>query len=461
MRNYPLLILFVTLIFGLSCTASELTDSRKKLFEGFNDSPRHVVKRLSDFLTNYQDSYEKAAKEWYNLHLQIDENWQEVISLWPENVDFQQFVDNSPVITLNDDISGKDFTGFLAFHTLPDYERLNDIYEQPYYLNFATGIELALTEDESNQNENSVSLRNTQPLRPILIKNLLELHRQIEHIVDEITLVRLKLEIVTDQIKALDIGKDNGYYIRHLNPKSANKLLSLSERTESLLNQIKKLRTHYLLGPLQNLSGMIHSVSFVQYSNTSEFKKDLNILIQNIKAATPQLSSFGRSFSQLLKELGELEERNHFAKNFTFVQNQALLEHVNQLFSKLNVLVSEEKNILNENPERAHKHWMEWLTEHQKDYAQIFFELYEILDYPAEMGTPLYDFQVKYFQLNSDNRKTFRYLETLLFGNSEVNSLNQTSQIKDRMTSKIKFRSSILDRMIFKANPSCDQILTY
>lgn len=87
-----------------------------------------------------------------------------------------------------------------------------------------------------------------------------------------------------------------------------------------------------------------------------------------------------------------------------------------------------------------------------------FFELYEALDYQAKKGTPLYNFQTKHFRLDSNNRNTFRDLEALLFGGFEADTLNKLDLDAERLASKIKFRSSVLSRLINKVD-GCNTIL--
>lgn len=425
-----------------SSSAIDISDSRKKLFEGFSDNPRNVIGEIRKLIKSHHGHFERAAQGWYNLHLQIVAPWQENVKSWPENIPFRDFIDNSQVLSL----SHSEHQGFLAFHRLADYPQLDKFYEDPYALNFATGmegIEYSESDDET-----------TLPLRSVLTQDLLKLYKHVDWVVEAITNIRLELAIITDQLTALEFNKNKGYFIRHLTHPSANFISSLDQRVEALLKDIINLRSHALLPTLHHLSGMIHAVGFAEYASTSDFKKDMLIFIKSLTEATPQLSAFARSFLKLLSDMNELSERNQVAKTFTLAQSNRMVKKIETLNEQLKALAEEENSLLLQEHHNATVLWQRWLAENQEEYYRIFHELYEILEFPSEPDTPLYKFQTQHFRLNSQYRLIYRNLEALLFGSFDPSS--QLGSISESLLArKIRQRSQVLKRLIL--NPqTCD-----
>lgn len=427
--------------------SAELSESKRKIFEGFSSNPELVVNKLTDTVNQHTQKIDQAAQFWFRLHLELDDSVSESISLWPENKNFSEFVQMSQVTQANDSMTNETTEGFLAFHRLADYDHLEDFYSDPYKINFATGSE------QDSENAKSIPLTNQ------LLKNLLAIYFFVNEVTESFTETRLELEILKDQIIALDFAKNNGYFVRHLTEESADTLLSIHEPVTDLFKQSKLLRTHVLLPVQYQISAMIHAVGALTYPTTTEFKKDFQLFVQQLKTATPQISSFLKNLNELTNSLKNLKTRSDWAQKITHEDTPKLKNKVDELFNQLEQLIIEEKIKINEDHPEGRHNWALWLAENQEEYSRIFYELYEILDYQYKKDSVLYNFQTKNFKLNSKQREIFRSLEALMFGFNDLDNIHDNKLDGERMNSKFKFRSHILNQIIRQKQMGCDSAL--
>ncbi len=440
--------LTLTLLLTSNSFAAEVLPGRKKTFEGFSSNSRSAIFTIRKELQTLLKEFNSASEIWYELHLNLDEGWLNQIEFWPDDQNFREYVLKSQATTVENKTNGTIDVGFSAFHDLKDYDRAHEIYKDQKIPSFATGLELL--EGKS------------KPLISAQFKGFLIFYYYVNEVYETITTVKLNLEILKDQVTSLEFSKSNSYYIKQYTTESSSFLISLENDIDQLFNKVMSLRTNVLFPAHEQLLGMVYGVSTVSYRTTSEFKADILLAAQKIESATPELSKVSRQFEGLILKLSLLQERNQLEKTFTEDQSSELELRVEKLFSELTNLLHTEQNKLTES--QPHKKWATWFSHNNSKYSALFYELFEILEYNADPGSALYQFQTQHFKLNSKNRELYRGLESLIFGtiNSYDNSSSKkASSDQSKLKMIIKFRSTTINRMVRKQTQEvCNQILS-
>lgn len=454
-------IFFTVLASALSSIAGssvEISDSKRRMFEGFSSDPRTALHKVQRQIEGLHQEYKKASEVWYSLHLLSEENWLEQLELWPNGQSFKEYIQQSLVVsTKSTDSTHQNEYGFLAFHRLPEYEPSLHFYENPEKINFATGLEL-LDEDEQK----------FQPLSKIQTKNFLDLYHHIDGVLETLTQIRLEIEILRDQIVALDFEKENGYYVRHLSNEARSTISHLADDVDSLFIKIKDLRTHKLLPTHDLATSLVYATNYAAYPTTTEFKTDVYQLVSSIKQATPHLSEVERAIQSLVKKLASLQERDGQVKNYTREQFETLKDKVTKIFSELSDLALQEQNEINGDSSVKKQKWLKWFEKNHSRYTDLFYQLYEILEYQTQPGTDIYEFQTEVFHVDSINRQLYRNLEALMFGT--MNHSQESTNIKASHSglspqSVAKYRSSIVHRILNLQSQNnqknCAQLLNF
>jgi hypothetical protein len=424
--------------FGTALSEIQISENKRKMYEGFSQNPKLIPLKFERNLEDLKNRLLEVSKRWYSLHINAQEEWLDPIGRIPNGQDFRKYFEKSLVFGKSPD------SYVLTFHELPDYEATLEMYVDPELVTLATGAEIK-----------SKKFKGSTPLSRNQLEHFLSAVNVFDKILEEFTQIRLELEILRDQATALDFEKENGYYVRHLTLESKKTLSGLAHKLDDLLSEVKNIRTNLILQTHNQLLGLVYGIHNSNYKTTTEFKKDIEIFVRLIEETSPYLSRLERNFNQLVLQLKNMTERQSIIESFSQKDSKILTHKLQILFEKLLSLARSEHQVIAEKPNDLE--WKLWMENNRNKYEEIYYQLYEILESPAQINSDLYNFQANFFGVSTLQRQLYRGLEALIFGkNLNFKDLAEKTNAK----SKLKFRDSIVQRIVnLSQNLNCDTVL--